>query len=186
MPDIKSAKILIVAANGFEQSELEVPRDKLAQRGADVHVASPKGDRITGWKGTDWGGAVDVDLALEDVSADAYDAIVLPGGVINPDLLRVNDKAVALIRAFHNSGKVIAAVCHAPWLLAEAGLLKGRDATSYHSIRTDVQNAGANWQDKAVVADQGIVTSRAPEDLDVFVDKIVEEIEEGRHERRAA
>lgn len=186
MAQITSAKILIIAADGFEQSELEVPRDKLSQRGAQVHVASPKGETIKGWQGSDWGGAVSVDLAIEDADAGDYDAIVLPGGVINPDQLRVNDKAISLIRSFYNSGKLIAAICHAPWLLAEAGLLNGRDATSYHTIKTDVKNAGANWQDKAAVADAGIVTSRSPDDLDAFVDKIVEEIEEGRHERKAA
>ena len=186
MPSIESAKILIIASSGFEQSELEVPRDKLKEHGAHVTVASPKGAAIKGWSGSDWGTEVKADAALEEVSEADFDAIVLPGGQINPDVLRVNDDALALIKAFHDSGKVIAAICHAPWLLIEAGILSGRDATSYKSIKTDVKNAGANWMDQPVVCDKGIITSRNPDDLDAFVGKIVEEIEEGSHKRDAA
>lgn len=186
MPAIKDAKILIISTHGFEQSELEFPRDQLRAKGATVHVATLDGKRIRGWEGSDWGREAEADVKLSDVSAEAYDALVIPGGQINPDLLRVEDDVIALVRAFHNQGKTIAAVCHAPWVLVEAGLLNGREATSYPSIKTDVSNAGANWKDVEVVADQGIVTSRQPEDLKAFVAKIVEEIEEGKHLRKAA
>ncbi|MGJ8546307.1 MAG: type 1 glutamine amidotransferase domain-containing protein [Sulfitobacter sp.] len=186
MPNINQARILILATNGFEQSELEQPLRKLESHGADVHVVTPDGQDITGWDKDDWGGKITADLALADVTADDYDAIVLPGGQINPDLLRVNKDAIALIKSFHDAGKTVAAICHAPWLLIEAGILKGRNATSFASIATDVKNAGAHWEDSEVVVDQGIITSRSPDDLEAFTAKIVEEIEEGKHDRRAA
>lgn len=185
MTDIKQSKILILATNGFEQSELEVPLNKLKEHGATVHVASPDGEDIRGWDKDDWGQSVKADKKLSDAKVEDYDALVLPGGQINPDLLRVEPAAVQLVRKFFDSGKVLAAICHAPWLLIEADVLQGRKATSYHSIKTDVKNAGADWQDKEVVVDKGLITSRSPEDLDAFVGKIVEEIEEGRHERAA-
>ncbi len=185
MTDIKQSKILILATNGFEQSELEVPLNKLKEHGATVHVASPDGEDIRGWDKDDWGQSVKADKKLSDAKVEDYDALVLPGGQINPDLLRVEPAAVQLVRKFFDSGKVLAAICHAPWLLIEADVLQGRKATSYHSIKTDVKNAGADWQDKEVVVDKGLITSRSPEDLDAFVAKIVEEIEEGRHERAA-
>jgi protease I len=186
MPRIGEAKILILATNGFEQSELEKPLNDLKAKGATVHVASPEAGEIKGWDKKDWGRPVKVDLTLDQVNPEQYDAIVLPGGQINPDLLRVNKVALDIIRSFLTSGKIVAAVCHAPWLLVELDALKGRKATSYHSIRKDVENAGAHWVDQEVVADNGIVTSRNPNDLPAFVAKIVEEIEEGRHQRRAA
>jgi protease I len=183
---IKGKKVAILATHGFEQSELEIPRDRLKESGATVHVVSPEAGQIRGWDLKDWGRPVPVDVPLDAVKADDYDAIVLPGGQINPDLLRINDKALKLIRAFYDQQKVVAAVCHAPWLLIETGILKGRKATSYKSIKTDVINAGARWEDAEVVTDQGIVTSRNPGDLEAFSKKIMEEIAEGRHERRAA
>ena len=135
---------------------------------------------------TDWGHPVKVDKSLGEVSANDYDAIVLPGGQINPDYLRVNQQAIAFIKAFYAAGKVVAAVCHAPWLLIEAGIIKGHPATSYKSIKTDVINAGGQWRDEPVVADQGLITSRQPSDLEAFSAKIIEEVREGRHERRFA
>jgi protease I len=179
-------KVLILATHGFEQAELEVPRDRLRAAGATVDVVSPEKGEIKGWNVKDWGHPVKVDKALDEVKADDYDAIVLPGGQINPDLLRVNDKALKLIKDFYNQKKVVAAVCHAPWLLIETGIIKGRKATSYKSIKTDVINAGGQWEDAKVVADQGVITSRNPGDLEAFSAKIIEEMAEGKHARRSA
>ena len=183
---IEGKKVAILATHGFEQSELEVPRDRLKEHGAVVQVVSPETGQIRGWDMNDWGRPVSVDVSLDQAKADDYDAIVLPGGQINPDLLRLNDKALQFIRAFYDQKKVIAAVCHAPWLLIDTGIIKGRKATSYKSIKTDVINAGATWEDSEVVTDQGIVTSRNPGDLEAFSNKIMEEIAEGRHAQRAA
>lgn len=186
MTQIENAKILILATNGFEQSELEKPLHDLKAKGATVHLATPDGNDIKGWDEDDWGDMVAADLKLEDVEPTSYDALVLPGGQINPDLLRANADAIDLIKAFAEHGKPIAAICHAPWLLIEAGLLENRKATSFNSIATDVKNAGAHWVDSEVVVDDGIVTSRSPEDLDAFIGKIVEEIETGMLARKAA
>lgn len=179
-------RILILATNGFEQSELEVPRDRLKEAGAQVHVVSPERGEIKGWDKKDWGRAVAVDKTLAEVRENDYDALVLPGGQINPDLLRVDPAAIGLIKSFYDAGKTVAAICHAPWLLVEAGLAKGKRMTSYKSIRTDVENAGARWEDASVVTDNGLITSRNPGDLEDFSRKIIEEVREGRHDRRAA
>ena len=184
--ELNGKRILILATNGFEQSELEVPRDRLKAAGAEVHVVSPEPGEIKGWDKKDWGRPVKVDKALGDARVADYDAIVLPGGQINPDLLRVNKDALNLIKAFYDAGKTVAAVCHAPWLLIEAGIAKGKKMTSYHSIKTDVINAGAKWEDKEVVTDNGVVTSRNPGDLEAFSKKIIEEVREGKHQRKAA
>ena len=181
MSAISHAKILIMASDGFEQSELLVPRDKLRERHATVHVATPDGGSIRGWDEDDWGETVPGDLAIGDADPDRYEALVLPGGQINPDTLRLNVDALDLIRAFAKRRKPVAAICHAPWLLIEAGLVSGRTLTSFPSIRTDMKNAGANWVDREVARDGNLITSRNPDDLDAFVEAIVATVEgEGR------
>jgi protease I len=186
MRNLQGKSIAILATEGFEQAELEKPLEKLRAAGARVDVVSLQAGEIWGWDQTDWGSPVPVDKTIDQVAADQYDAIVLPGGVVNPDKLRVEKKVLDLITAFWTQGKVVAAVCHAPWLLVEAGLIKGRKVTSFNSIKTDVINAGGRWEDSPVVTDQGLVTSRNPGDLNAFAEKIAEEISEGQHTRRAA
>jgi protease I len=181
---LNGKRIAILATNGFEQSELEVPRDRLKAAGAEVEILSLASGEIKGWEKKDWGRPVKVDKTLDDVSPSDYDAVVLPGGQINPDLLRVEPKALAFITDIFNQKKVVAAVCHAPWLLIETGIARGRRLTSYKSIKTDVMNAGAKWEDSEVVVDQGLVTSRNPGDLEAFSAKIIEEVSEGRHDQR--
>ncbi len=186
MPDISRSMILIMATNGFEQSELMEPLRQLKQAGATVHVAAPEKGSIKGWKDKAWGDSVDVDHMIADVKASEYDALVLPGGQMNPDVLRLDTGAIALIREFYHAGKVIAAICHAPWLLIDADIVDGRHVTSWPSLRIDLENAGADWSDEAVVTDQGIITSRKPGDLDQFIAKIIDEIGEGAHDRTSA
>ncbi|MEX1234292.1 MAG: type 1 glutamine amidotransferase domain-containing protein [Roseovarius sp.] len=186
MADISDRTVAILATNGFEQSELESPMKALKEAGATVHVISPGGGEIRGWSGDDWGTNVKVDHTLDAVKSAEYDALMLPGGQINPDILRANPDAVTFVRAFWDAKKPIGAICHAPWLLIEAEIIEGRDVTSYHSIRKDVENAGGRWQDSEVVCDKGLVTSRSPDDLPAFNAKLIEEIAEGRHRSRAA
>src|SRR6202012_2990247 len=166
--DLNGKKIAILATHGFEQADLEVPRDRLKKAGATVDIVSLASGEIRGWDKKDWGRPVKVDKILDEVSAQDYDAIVLPGGQINPDLLRVEPKALKLIKDVFDAKKVVAAVCHAPWLLVETGIAKGRRMTSFNSIKTDVANAGAKWEDSQVVVDQRLITSRNPADLENF------------------
>jgi protease I len=179
-----SKKIAILATDGFEQSELLEPQQHLKDQGFTPEVVSLKSGTIKAWKDKDWGQVVPVDKTLDQARPEDYEALVLPGGVINPDLLRVEPKAVEFVKAFVTAGKPVAAICHGPIMLIEAGAVKGRKMTSYKAIKTDMINAGANWVDEAVVCDQGLVTSRQPSDLKAFNAKLVEEIREGAHARR--
>ncbi len=174
-----------MATHGFEQSELLVPLEELKAASATVHVATPDGAPIRGWNEKEWGETVTADCSIKQASPARYDALVLPGGQMNPDVLRLNEAAVAIVREFASLNKIIAAICHAPWLLVEAGLAAGREMTSFPSIKTDMKNAGATWLDREVVVDDGIITSRSPGDLPAFVAKIIEEVKEGRHLRKA-
>lgn len=184
--NIQGKKVAILATHGFEESELTSPRDALKAAGATVHVVSPETGELQAFKHFEKGVKLSVDKALRDARVEDYDAIVLPGGLFNPDRLRVNADALRLVQAFVRSGKPVAAICHGPWTLADAGVLKGRKVTSVPTIRKDIENAGAIWIDEQVVVDKGIVTSRTPKDLDAFNAKLIEEIGEGKHERRAA
>jgi protease I len=184
MPSIRDARILILSADGVEQAELTVPRDELRKAGAQVQVATPDGKPVRGWNHKDWGETIEADLKIVDAAPGDYQAIVLPGGQINPDLLRVNQDAMTVLRGFLDSDKVVAAICHGPWLLVEADAVRGLTVTSYKSIRTDLTNAGGQWVDKEVVVDRGIITSRSPSDLPAFVAKIIEVVEDGQPARR--
>lgn len=179
---LNGKKVAILATDGFEQSELFEPLKALDQAGAETFIVSLKEGQIKGWNHKDWGDKIDVDLLVSEADPEDFDALVLPGGVINPDKLRVEDDVVDFVRSFLESGKPIAAICHGPWTLIETGLLKGRTMTSYHSIKTDLINAGVQWVDEEVVVDKGLVTSRKPDDLEAFCEKMIEEISEGRHE----
>lgn len=183
MPKLTGKTIAILATNGFEQSELLKPRKALEEEGAKTEVVSLKGGQIKGWDKTDWGEKVDVDKTVDEADAADYDGLLLPGGVMNPDKLRANDDAVAFVKAFTTSGKPIAAICHGPWTLIEAGFVKGKKMTSWPSLQTDLQNAGANWVDEEVVVDNGLVTSRKPDDIPAFNKKMIEEFAEGKHMR---
>ncbi|MEQ9399079.1 MAG: type 1 glutamine amidotransferase domain-containing protein [Longimicrobiales bacterium] len=181
--DLSERKVAVLATNGFEESELLQPLSALKKAGAHALVVSLPNtpNSIKGWADGNWGEDVPVDGTVGPLTADDFDALVLPGGVINPDLLRADAHAVDFVRSFFEQGKPVAAICHGPWMVVEAGAADGRTMTSYPSIRTDVQNAGAEWVDRSVVVDQGLVTSRSPADLEDFIDKMLEEIGEGVH-----
>lgn len=180
MTTITQANVLIIATHGFEQSELEVPRNRLEEAGARVTIAAPEAGQIRGWEKRDWCRSVPVNVTLNDVDPADYDALVLPGGQMNPDTLRRNDAALALIRAFLTAGKPVAAICHAPWLLIEVDAVRGRDVTSWPTVRKDLENAGATWIDQPVVIDGSIITSRSPVDLEAFSAAIIDAIEIGQ------
>jgi protease I len=166
-------RILIIATDGYEQSELTGPRDLLKEAGAQVTIASLKAGEIRGWDQKDWGDSVPVDLTIGEVSVEDYDALLLPGGQINPDVLRMERKVIDVVRAFDAAQKPIAAICHAPWLLAEADLIEGRTVTSWPSIRTDLSNAGAAVVDEEVVVDGNLITSRKPDDIPAFTNALM-------------
>ena len=171
---ITGKKIAILATDGFEQVELTDPKKNLEQAGAKVDILSIKSGEIKGWDKTDWGTSVKVDRLVTDAKPADYDALVLPGGQINPDKLRIDKNAVAFVKQFVETGKPVAAICHGPWVLIEAGVVQGKTMTSWPSVRTDLANAGANWVDKEVVQDGNIITSRKPEDIPAFSNKLIE------------
>lgn len=177
-----SKKIAILATHGFEESELSSPKEHLEQQGWTAHIVSPESGTIKAWADKDWGKEYKVDVALAEASASDYDALVLPGGVINPDKLRTEEKALAFVQDFFKQHKPVGAICHGPQVLINAGAVEGRKMTSVNKISIDLKNAGAVWEDSEVVVDNGLVTSRTPEDLPAFNAKLVEEINEGKHE----
>lgn len=179
--DVKGKKVAILATTGFEEVELTSPMNALEQAGVEVHVISPKKDKIKAWNEDNWGIEVPVDKVLDSANPEDYDMLVLPGGVMNPDHLRADKKAVQFAQHFLEQGKPVGAICHGPWTLIETGMLDGRTMTSYPSLQTDLKNAGVNWVDKEVVTDNGLVTSRKPEDLEAFNKKLIEELGEGKH-----
>lgn len=175
-------KVAILVADGFEQVEMTEPRKALEDAGAATDLISPSKGKVKGWEFTDWGDEFAVDVSLARANADDYDALVLPGGVMNPDKLRMIPTAVQFVRSFFQAGKPVASICHGPWTLIEAEVVRGRTMTSYPSIKTDLKNAGAKWVDQEVVVDNGLVTSRQPDDIPAFNRKMIEEFAEGIHQ----
>jgi protease I len=186
MQTLSNKRVAILAADGFEQVELLKPRKALEDAGATTEIVSPSADKIQGMNHDEKGDTVRVDVPLDDADAADYDALMIPGGLINPDTLRTNKLALEFVRRFFQAGKPVAAICHAPWVLIDADLVQGRTLTSWPAIRTDVENAGGNWVDKEVVVDQGLVTSRKPDDIPAFNAKMIEEFCEGEHGGQAA
>lgn len=173
-------RVLIIATDGFEQSELEKPKANLEAAGFETVVASLEDGEIKGWDKKDWGRPVKVDVTVEEVSEGDYDALMLPGGQMNPDILRMNETVVDLVEDFNDAGKPIAAICHGPWLLVEADIVDGRTVTSWPSVRTDLENAGANVVDKEVVIDGNFITSRNPDDIPAFSDALIKMLNEAK------
>lgn len=184
--ELRNKRVAVLVDNGFEQSELVEPRKALQAAGATAEIVSPRAGKVKGWQHTNWGDEIPVDVTLDSAKAESYDALLLPGGVMNPDKLRANPAAVAFVEHFVESGKPIAAICHGPWTLIEAGGVRGRKMTSWPSLQNDLRNAGAEWVDQEVVTDNGLVTSRKPDDLPAFNRKMIEEFAEGRHETAGA
>lgn len=180
-----SKRIAFLATDGFEKSELEKPYEALSNAGYEVIVVSPTPDKIRSWDETDWGKEFKVDMELKDANPESFDALVLPGGVINPDKLRRDKNAVKFVKSFFEgeTQKPVGAICHGPWMLVEADVVKNRKVTSFHSIHTDLSNAGALWEDEEVVVDNGLVTSRQPDDIPAFVEKLKEVIEHGEYRK---
>jgi protease I len=183
---LQGLKVAILATDGFEQVELTEPRKALEEAGAETRVVSPKEGELRGWKFTDWGQTVAVDAALDEARPDEFDSLMLPGGVINPDKLRMEPKAVEFVKAFFEAGKPVAAICHGPWMIVEADKARGRRMTSWPSIRTDLKNAGANVVDQEAVVDGNMVTSRKPDDIPAFNREMIKLFATARGHRRAA
>ena len=185
MGKLDGKKVAVLVANGFEEVELTSPVERLKQEGAEITIVSTerKDEGVKSWKDGAFNQTFDIDLGIENASESDFDALLLPGGVINPDRLRADTDAIAFIRAFYDAEKPIAAICHGPWTLIDAGVAKGKTMTSFMTLKTDLENAGAEWVDREVVVDNGLVTSRNPDDLPAFNDKLVEEIAEGKNGR---
>ena len=181
MANLSGKKVAILTEDGFEEIELTSPKKELEAAGATVHIVSPRSGKVKGWDHDHWSEEFTEDVSLDKAHPEDYDALMIPGGVMNPDKMRKDPKCVEFAQHFLEQGKPVAAICHGPQLLIETGLLNGRTLTSYPSVRTDLLNAGANWCDKEVVVDNGLVTSRSPEDLPAFNRKMLEEIKEGQH-----
>ncbi|MFL6514945.1 MAG: type 1 glutamine amidotransferase domain-containing protein [Chthoniobacterales bacterium] len=179
--ELKGKKVAILVADGFEQVEMTKPRQALADAGAETQIVSVKAGKIQGMNHADKGDKFDVDITLEEARPDEFDALMIPGGLMNPDTLRSTLEALDFTRHFFDEGKPVAAICHGPWVLIDAGVVRGRKLTSWPAIKTDVRNAGGNWVDHEVVVDNGLVTSRKPDDIPAFNRKMIEEFREGRH-----
>jgi protease I len=184
--ELNGKKVAILVEDGFEQVELTGPKQALEQAGAQTFIVSPQKQEVQGWNHDEKADTFPIDVQLDAASAADFDSLLLPGGVMNPDTLRINPKAVAFVRAFFDAGKPIAAICHGPWTLIEADVVRGRTMTSWPSVRTDLRNAGATVVDREVVVDQGLVTSRKPDDIPAFNVKMIEEFAEGKHKGRKA
>jgi protease I len=182
MPRVSGKKVAILTENGFEEIELTSPKRAMENAGIKVDIVSPQKDKVRAWAHDHWSIELPVDVNLNDAVVEDYDALMIPGGVMNPDLMRLNEDCVQFAKDFMEAGKPVAAICHGPQLLIETGLLKGRKITSYPSVKTDLKNAGADWRDKEVVVDNGLVTSRSPRDLEAFNKKLLEEVSEGIHQ----
>jgi protease I len=182
--DLDGLKVAILVAEGFEQVELTKPKEALEAAGAETRIVSPVKGRVQGWNHFKHGDSFPVEVPLDDARSQEFDALLLPGGVANPDQLRIIPKAVQFIREFFDSGKPVASICHGPWPLIEAGAVRGRTLTSWPSLKSDLINAGAKWVDREVVTDNGLVTSRKPDDIPVFNQKMIEEFAEGKHRRQ--
>lgn len=182
--NLQGKKVAILVADGFEQVELTEPKSALDKTGAQTRIVSPAPGKVKGWNKTDWGDEFPVDAPLDQADPNEYSALLLPGGVMNPDKLRRNQKALDFVRSFFEAGKPVAAICHGPWTLIDAGVVKGRKMTSHESIQTDLKNAGAEWVNQEVVVDNGLVTSRKPDDLPAFNRKMIEEFQEGIHREK--
>ncbi|MFL6451286.1 MAG: type 1 glutamine amidotransferase domain-containing protein [Bryobacteraceae bacterium] len=178
---LANKRVAILATDGFEYVELTEPKKALDAAGAKTVVISPKDGQIKGWDRTDWGDSVPVDMNLKSARESEFDALLLPGGVMNPDHLRQDKTAVAFVKSFFDAQKPVAAICHGPWMLVEADVVRGRKLTSWPSLQTDIRNAGGEWTDEQVVTDKGLVTSRKPDDIPAFNKKLIEEITEGKH-----
>lgn len=186
MGTLSGKKVAIITENGFEEAELTSPKKALEEAGAQVDIVSPQKQSVKAWDHDHWSIELPVDVHIDAAQPEEYDALVIPGGVLNPDQMRMNGKCVEFAQRFLEDGKPVAAICHGPQLLIETGLINGRTMTSYWSLKTDMQNAGVDWVDKEVVVDNGLVTSRSPKDLDAFNKKMIEEIREGVHAPTAA